>query len=172
MSVEFTLQLPDNPSPAGTTRFVALGGNGFTAPKGVYLVRNFASSGDATAGSHKHNIIMDPDYCSMLGYASFLFGAGGDADFKMTLVSSAVPLMVVAGSTTAVNSALGPQNSFTWLPPAAITPGSAAQVPTLLFSVLNVDTAVFSCNANIFIYDIRCREDERYQDLVAARGGI
>lgn len=170
------MQVPDNPSPAGQIQFVALGGNGFSAPKGQYVIRNFAIVGDGSGGVHSMSIVFDPDYCSMLQYATFLHDSIVSLDFKWNLVSPglgpAVPAQIKQGDAVPISSTLGPAKADTWQPPAMILPGGSFSAPTLSITVLNVDLIVLTLNASIFVYDIRAREDERYQELVAARGGI
>jgi len=171
LAVTTSLQLPDNPSPAGSIEFIALGGNGFNAPKGQYVIKNFATSGDATGGAHTLSMAFDPSYCAMVQYATFLHATVVSLAFKFNIVSSAVPAQLLQGDVVSISSTISTQKGLTWNPPAMILPGTPT-APTLSISVLNIDTAVLTLNASIFVYDIRAREDSRYQELVAARGGI
>jgi len=96
-------------------------------------------------------------------------------DVRWSLVGEpqgAVPLQVRVQRITNISASVGVQVSDLWLPPAFISPGGADQVPTLAIQINNVDTLIMQMHAVIFIYDIRCREDARYAQLVAARGGI
>jgi len=174
MTVSFTLQLPSQDVGAATAlvRFTALGGNGFNAPKGMYTIRNFSSTGDATAGSHTHSIIMDPNYCSMVAYSSMLIAASAAArDVRFSLVGPAVPLQAVGTNIPRIFS-VGGHINYTWMPPAFINPGKEDEVPTLQVAVLNVDTETLAMNAVIYLYDIRAREASSFGDLIAARGGM
>lgn len=154
---------------------MALGGDGFTSPKGMYTITNFLITGDGTAGSKRLEIIMDPDYCSMVGYASMTEPSTALMDLRWTLVGApggAVPLQVRVQRVVNISTSVGVQISDMWLPPATINPGTADQVPTLAIQIANVDLLVMQMHAVIFTYDIRAREDARYAALVAARGGI
>jgi len=173
MAITNTVQLPAQPSPTGTTRFTALGGNGFSAPKGMYQVRNFASTGDGVGGAHTHEIIMDPDYCSMIGYCTMLVNpAAGATQFAWNLVSADVPAQVITGSVTPISVTIdGPAVSDLWMPPAFVSPGGP-DAPTLRISKVEILNEVLTLNAVIFIFDIRAREFSKYGDLIAARGGM
>lgn len=173
MAVTATVQLPDNPSPAGVVRFVPLGGNGFTAPFAMYTVRNFAISGDGSGGDHTLSVIMDPKFCSVVAYASMQIDvASANRAIHWQLSSAAVPPQFLNATLTRVDASLsGSQIAHTWMPPAWINPGTAGQAPTLLISVDNVNTEVLNLNMAVLLFNIRARESVLYQHLIAARGG-
>lgn len=169
-----TLQLPDQPSPAGVVQYVALGGNGFSAPRGMYTIRNFASTGDALGGEHTHNIIMDPDYCSVIAYATMQIDvSAGNRAIHWQIASTAVPLQAENTVVRPVSSGLaGSQIVHTWMPPAFINPGSASEVPTLVCSVVNVEDEILNLNVVVLTFDIRARESALYDRLIGSRGGM
>lgn len=171
MSVTATINLPE------AATYIALGGNGFTAPKGMYTVSNFVSTGDASGGAHQLNIVMDPTYTSMVGYASMNSNPVAAIVLRWTLVGpvgGSTPLQVrnllSFFSSSTINAAT--VNDLWVDMPALILPGGDDQVPTLSITVVNADGINVQLHAVIFIYDIRAREDARYGQLVASRGGI
>lgn len=176
MSVLASIQLGKNATPtAGSavlTR-VALGGNGFSAPSAMYALRNFATNGDASGGEHTLSVIMDPDYCSMVGYATMQVDSNTTRDIHWQLSSPAVPVMALNLKLLPVAIAIsGSGLMHTWMPPAMINPGNKNEVPTLVISSLNIEDEVLNLNLVVFIFDIRAREVSTYAQLIGARGGM
>lgn len=140
----------------------------------MYTLRNFASNGDALGGEHTLNVIMDPNYCSMVGYATMLVEPSASRrDVHWSLSGTAVPLQSLNVSLEPINGVLaGPAVTYTWMPPAMINPGEANQVPTLTVSTQNVEDEVLNLQGVFFLFDIRARESSIYAHLIAARGGM
>lgn len=170
-AVNTSFTLPGQPA-TGTNQFIALGGDGFTSPKGMYLVKNFTSTGDAGGDENEILINMDPDYCCMIAFATVLVQpAAADREMRLVIVGDQVPLMVTAPLVNAISADIGgSQCSYTWMPPAFINPGGDG-APSLSARVANTLAEVLSLNAAIYIYDIRARESFPYAGLIAARGG-
>jgi len=174
LAVTATLQLPDVPSPAGQVRFVALGGNGFAAPKAMYTVRNFSVNGDATGDDQTLSVIMDPTYCSMIGYCSMQIAtSAANRAIHWAVAGPTTPAALLNATISRIDGDIdGSQIAHTWMPPALINPGGADEVPTLKLSVLNIDTEILNLQCTIFLFDIRARESAIYANLIAARGGM
>ena len=139
---------------------------------GMYTLRNFAITGDATGGEHTLSVIMDPNYCSMLGYASMQIDlSAANRGLHWQFASSAVPAQFENITLARLASGIqGAQIAHTWMPPSMINPGGVDQVPTLICSVVNTDTEILNLQAVIFLFDIRARESALYSHLIAARG--
>jgi len=178
MSVTSTIQLGKDAVPSSGTAVLtrtALGGNGFSAPASMYALRNFAINGDSGGGQQTLTVIMDPTYCTMIGYASMQIdvSAQNRAVHWQYAGGPAVPAQFINVSLTRVdNTVFGAQICHTWMPPSFISPGGAANVPSLVVSVLNIDTEILNLNAIFFLFDIRARESAAYAHLIAARGAM
>lgn len=178
MAVLNTFTLPGQPAQGaglgGVATFTPLGGDGYTAPRGMFTVTNMVSTGDATGGAHSNEIVMDSRYCSMVSYASMTGPNAADIDIRWSLVASVggvVPLMVRTLAVDRMGAAIDAATiNDLWLPPAFIMPGS--DPATLRIAVINADTITMQLHAVIFIYNINARQKVPYGMLTAPRGGI
>jgi hypothetical protein len=138
----------------------------------MYTIRNFATSGDATGDDHTLSVVMDPNYCSMVGYAAMQIGtSAANRSIHWQLAGPAVPAQFLNATLNRIDGVIdGSQIAHTWMPPTFVCPGGASEVPTLVISALNIDTEVLNMNAVIFLFDIRARESALYAHLIAARG--
>jgi len=170
VSVAIVFVLPDAP-PVGTLKYVPLGGNGYTSPHGMYVVKGLAIAGDATGGTTKMSIILDDRFCSMVGYASVVSAntASDPGSVRWVITSSDVAqqFRVVEVPESAVAGPI----SDTWLPPATILPGGPG-VASLTVDLVNEDTLISQLYAQIFVYNINARERVPFELLVSARGGV
>jgi len=171
VSVVTAFTLPD-PPPSGTLERFALGGDGTRSPSGVYVIRNVAVTGDgADSGSVSVQMGLDPDYCSMIGYATMSITQATPATEQIRWQFVGARVATMYQLRTVLTFAHGaPHIVDDWLPPAIIIPGEFPG--TLSFFADNVGTDLNLFNANIFLYDIRAREITPYDLLVAARGGV
>lgn len=171
IAVSETLQLPAQPA-VGATFFVPLGGDGFTAPKFGYAIRNFSLTGDATGTFVEHTISFDERYCSLVSYVTLGIqqATSADADFQFTINSDRSAQLNDSGTQTAVVSGVsGVEIGRTWNPPAYIYPG-AGDNGRIRSHVLNVDTDVVTLSAFVYCFDVRVRETTPMGPLLWARG--
>ncbi len=156
----------------GATFFVPLGGDGFTAPKFGYAIRNFALTGDASGTFTQHTISFDERFCSLVSYVTLGIQqvASADADFQLTINSDRSAQLNESGVQTAVASGVsGVEIGRTWNPPAYIYPG-AGDNGRIRSQVLNVLNDVVTLSAFIYLFDVRVRETTPMGPLLWARG--
>ncbi len=171
MALSGSVQLPNNPS-VGTVRGFALGGNGFSAPKFMYQLKNFSQTGDAGGGSNTLSVVMDPDYCSLIVYATAqVEPAGSLHDVKWKITGDRLPVMVATPRVKDISSAFPEQISNTWIPPPFVLPGGD-DLSTLSVAVLNILAEVLSINCVVYLFDIRARETTPMHQLIASVGGM
>jgi len=170
VSVVIAMVLPVS-SQVGTLKYVPLGGNGYTSPHGMYVVKGLAITGDSGGGTAKMSIILDDRFCSMVGYASVVSAntASDPGSVRWVITSSDVAQQFRAVEVP--ESAVDGPISDTWLPPATILPGGPG-VASLAVSLVNEDGLVSQLYAQIFVYNIHARERVPFELLVAARGGV
>lgn len=89
MSVTATLQLPEQPS-IGRTIIRPLGGDGYTSPMSAYLVELFSVVTDASGGTASLNVLLDPQYESIINIAQCtITAAAASADLRFDFFSRA-----------------------------------------------------------------------------------
>lgn len=151
---------------------VPLGGDGFTAPKFAYAVRDFLLTGDATGTFVQHTINMDERYCALVSYVTHTIAqaTSADAEFQTSITSARSAQLRDSGIQVAVNSSVSAlEIAHTWNPPALILPG-AGDGARIRIQVLNVDTDVVRLSALIYCFDVRVRETTPMGPLLWARG--
>lgn len=151
----------------------ALGGDGMRSPSGMYVIRAVQAVGDGSDAGDDLSVQMalDPNYCSMIGYVSATISQATPADAVMRFQHVGPRVATMRVQRLNVSSwGLPPPIADTWLPPATMIPGEEPGTTSVF--VENVGTGILLFNANIFLYDIRAREETPYDLLVAARGGI
>jgi len=171
VSVTETFQLPAQPTD-GEVEYIPLGGDGFTAPKFAYMIRNAAVTSDGTAGTTRVEIEMDQRYSSLV---SFITGqvqqvAQADIEVLFQLSGDHVPLQLFQGDVThtVLSSA---EIGFTWRPFPIILPGGTTPTPpNVNFRVANIDLDVVRVSSLVFCFDIRVRELLPMGPLLWARG--
>lgn len=138
----------------------------------MYVVRNLLATADGTGvGFLSCQMTMDPTFCSLLGYCSWTLEQGTPADAEAVLQFTGVNIASQQKTFDMKSASFVPTTvRDTWLPPAVINGGVLP--PTLALFMDNVGTDEMLFSANIFLYDIRAREDARFGLLVAARGGV
>jgi len=158
--------LPAQPT-NGTVEYVPLGGDGYTAPHGAYLVKSMELAGDASAGKAQNAVIMDARFCSLLSYATLQIvqATPADADFRMVFGTS-----IDQGAETATATTLSTVTvSRTWRPVPLIQPGGGA-APTLFILAENVNGDDYFLDALIYVFNIRAREIGPLGYLLWAQG--
>jgi len=163
--------LPAQPA-TGTVERLALGGDGFRSPSAVYVIRDVQTLAD---GSNSGAVIvqmgLDPNYCSMIGFVTLSDTQASSVNEELRFQFVGAHVATMGETRLATAQVHEPPNILeTWLPPAIIIPG--VNPGTLSVWMDNVATDLMIFSAQIFIYDIRAREQTPYDLLVAARGGI
>jgi len=151
---------------------VPLGGDGFTAPKFAYAIRNFLQTGDATGTFVQFRINMDERWCSLVAFAEFTIAqaTSADAEFQFSISSDKSAELIDSGLQVAVNSSVsGLEIGHTWAPPPLVLPG-AGDNARIGLQVLNVDTDVVRLSAYVYCFDVRVRETTPMGPLLWARG--
>jgi hypothetical protein len=175
MSVSSTFTLPNNP-PGGVLAYVPLGGNGYTDPFAMYVLRNWVLSMDASGGNAELEVVMDDRFCSMVAFASMISSntAVDPAAVRWTLgsgVTGSTPLMARAREFDLLPAAVTSDRlTDTWLPPAFVIPG--ADFCSLTVTTENDAGFAMQLFASIFLYNINARQKVPYSHLVQARGGV
>jgi len=164
------ITLPQQPA-NGTVTFEAMGGNGLTAPKGAYFIRNVQATADNSGvGANGVEVRMDPTYTYLIQDSSAFLSQTTPANqhFVWLHTGLGVPSQGrrLLANVTSVQITAATLADF-WSPPASINrpPGT--------FSVLtrSLGTDIFTFNMTIFLFDIRAREQVPYGDLIAAATG-
>ncbi len=173
MTVVDTLTLPDQPT-TGSTNYIPLGGDGYSAPIAAYSVAGFQTAGDASAGLLQQAIVCDARYCSLVSWVtgSIQQATPADADFRFNLSSlsnRSVPLMTHAGATVAIAAAFTVEINELWVPSPVVLPGGT-DIGTIALNRVNVDGDVYNAHAMIYLFDIRVRELTPMGPLLWARG--
>lgn len=175
MSVELSVTLPNNPA-TGLLQYVPLGGDGYTDPFAMYVLRNFLLTGDASGGFSEIEVVMDDRFCSMVQFASVIFNdtSADPLPVRWVLGSSLLgttPNMFRVRDIPALAAATGePQSTDMWLPPAFLLPG--ADFSALSVKILNGNTDTMQLFTSIFLFNVNARQKVPYSRLVQARGGI
>lgn len=156
--------------------YVALGGDGFSAPFSAIVVRAMSLTHDASAGNATISIVMDDRYCSLVSYAAFNIEQATIDDeqvIQMSIASAggtANMIDLIAGR-AAPTTMTSPNYGGLWTPPAWILPGSSL-VTTLSFAADNVNTDVSFLGALIYQFDLNVRQTAPVGLLNFARGSI
>lgn len=175
MAVTVTVQLPDDPSiggaSAGFTRYIPLGGDGYTSPR--TLVRcAVTADGDASGGRLTIDLRMDTAYIAVMSWVRVIQSQSTAVAFDMDLTPEAVGSF---GLRTDNNVSGTAQRQMTWVPPPVILEMADGQVtpPRFTADIANVDTENLQMNAEIYLFNKRAREIGRAEDLLAliGRGG-
>ncbi len=170
-SVVEDITLPGEPAD-GSVAFVPLGGDGFTAPKFAYAVKDFRLTGDASGTFIQHDVFMDERWCALVSYVSFTIaqGTSADADFRMSIGSLRSAELQDSGVVIAIASLVDSiEVSHTWNPPALILPG-AGDAARIRLQTLNVLNDVVALSALVYLFDVRVRETTPMGPLLWARG--
>lgn len=162
MSVSSTVQLPNNPD-SGAVDLVPLGGDGFSSPISLYIVKVDLDS-DAGGGNNRITIRFDVRYTSIVSYASLQITSGAAAigarleirtnGDENVAIQQELPVVSVSGSNTT--------NAMLWTPPALMVSAahSATETdpPVLRGTIDNTDTESQILTARIYNFDKRARE--------------
>lgn len=170
ISVTEAFTLPAQPtSTNGSTQYVPLGGDGFSAPKAAYMVRGARIAGDASAGLATINITMDDRFTSMIQYVTGQIDeAAADSDFSWFISSPFMASVITKGVDLAGNVAFSPNLGHTWNPVPILLPGQQAGLLSVGWP--NVDADTFFCDALIYLFDIDVRQKSPIAPLLWARG--
>ncbi len=180
-NIDEDIQLPDQPSTTGTVQHIPLGGDGFSAPKGAYVIQQATLTGDGSTVGFAHiRIRMDQVYCSLVSYVSWSVAQGTPANIHFhsriaTLQTSQTDIVaeqLQAGLETFIASnvtSTGQNVSHTWNPTPIILPGDNAQ-GVIDLHWANVGTDVWTLSALIYLFDVRVRSTAPMGPLLWARG--
>jgi len=153
----------------GSALLVALGGNGFTAPKAMYIVRNVLAVSDGTdAGVTAVAMSMDPTYLAMVQYVTAVVSQSTkvDIDANWQYVGANMPSQVYRPRMETILWQ-APHVQSMWTPAAAID----APPATLTFAIDSQGTDQITFSAAVFVFDIRARETTPYGILIASATG-
>ncbi len=88
MSVTESFTLPAQPGEAGGSDFVPLGGDGWTSPQSMHILRNVVLTSDASGGTNIITISTDPRFSQIVPWVQVgVLGAAAAEDFTLALVS-------------------------------------------------------------------------------------
>ncbi len=137
MTVAETVTLPSQPA-SGSTTFLPLGGDGWTAPMSAYGVAiNLA--GDASGGNSTITLEFDPQYVSVLNYVSGgIVGSGVDLDVGLVLRTGAENVTLSLLLPESLAGGILASNTVLWTPPLLLLDPGLSGV-NLQFSSVNVD---------------------------------
>lgn len=173
MAVSLTVTLPAQPATGAGALFTPFGGNGRSAPLGVYDV-GMQLVGDAGGGNATLTCVFDQRYTSMVSYVLPQVIADTTAgEFMCQIVDTNVSLPNVRilgtlpGITEATLSAVN--SSFLWYPPPLYLPGSG----NALSVFVNVDaTETYAMDLQIFVFDRNVRQLTAMNWLNQLRVGV
>ncbi len=119
MSVITTVTLPAQPT-IGQSVYTPLGGNGYSAPHGCYMVES-SVVGDASGGTGTVQIQGDARYVNLFAFINAKIAADAAAgDFQLSLEQtsgSAEPNVHVVGTIPQVATTFSLNAAFLWYPP-------------------------------------------------------
>ncbi len=151
MSVTQTTNLADQPaSGIGSISYIPLGGNGFLAPKSVYLV-SIGITGDATGGTSSIIVTQDPRWQHLVTEVQLRQIASTSRLYEMTVGKETSVAGVDATFRVQGTSRVGPAGNTTvdW------NPAPLFDISRLTLSVENIDTVVTTMTALIYNFNIR-----------------
>jgi len=156
--------------------YVALGGDGFSAPFAAIVIRAMSLTHDASAGNATISVVLDNRYCSLVSYATANIEQATIDDEQVVQMSIAsaggtANMIEMVAFRAAPTTMTSPNYGGLWTPPAWILPGSS-QVCTLSFAADNVDTDVSFLAALIYQFDLNVRQTAPIGLLNFARGAI
>jgi len=172
VAVSEVVSLPAQPSAGDGVLFSPLGGDGRSAPLGIYEL-GAQVTGDAGGGNATVQINMDPRYTSMVAYcAPFVVADTAETEFVAQIVDLVlfVPNLRVVGTMPFVTEGFSSRNStFLWYPPPIWLNGNGS----IIVSFVNVDaTETYGLTASIFVFDRNVRQLAPVQWLNATRIGV
>lgn len=173
VAVSSTVTLPAQPT-AGNVRYIPLGGDGYTSPFAAYNLVGHAVTGAAGGGAAVLTCIMDDRFVSLISYISVadVQAVSADADVSIVLTAAEVgmPTQALSEAVTAISAVVNVGTiRRTWTPPPVLLAGGSKR-GQITFSMVNVDTDVYSMSALIYLFNIRVRETTPMGPLLWARG--
>lgn len=155
MSLSSTVSLPAQPA-AGRSEYIALGGDGKTAPMGCYFSR-IQLVGDAGGGSITLHINLDPRFTNLVAVVNAsVDGAAAAPEFSIVLtpdtVSSSRSQMTVCGTAPFVTDATSftDNAAFLWYPP----PIYYQQEGQVAFATANVSASeLYKLTIEVYVFD-------------------
>lgn len=171
MTLVVDISLPQQPSEGGAdtgfTRYIPLGGDGFTSPRQMCRV-DVNIAGDASGGNLFIILRMDKAYVSVVSYMRIKQTDSSVIAMEANIIPEAVGTFALRTSTTG-------SSEFTWVPPPVILEQADNQItaPRISCQKVNIEDDEFILNAEIYLFDKRAREVGRAEDLLAliGRGG-
>lgn len=152
MAVSSTLTLPGQPAAGGGTEFCPLGGDGKTAPLGIYDV-DMQIVGDVSGGNATVTLAFDPRYTSLIQYVQpFVSADAAKGDFQIVLFDlGTLPQIRVGGTMAGVAESMTTKNStWTWYPPPVWCTGTGR----IQCDFPNVDaTETYGMTVSMYVFD-------------------
>ncbi len=170
MSVAVTLILPAQPAAGDGAVFTPFGGDGKTAPLGMYDV-GFEIVGDGSGGTATCTLAMDERYTSMVCLANpYIAGDAAAGDFTLFIFDTTLgaPNIRVLGVIPFVG--FGTRNgSYMWYPPPMFLSGSGR----LMFQAPNVGVGeTYGLSACVYVFDRNVRQLSPISLLNMSRVGL
>jgi len=153
VAVAEAFTLPAQPT-AGGADFVPLGGDGWTSPQSMHILRDVLLTMDATGGNAVMTITTDVRFSQVVPWVQLgVIGAVDAEPFSMALVSrqrqgqgQSVQLQATSNF-TALNGA-----SAFWSPPPVV------DVDQIIITIANVDGDTLVVNGIVYNYKLRATE--------------
>lgn len=169
------MTLPGQP-PTGETRYIPMGGDGFSAPFAAYNVIGHSVTGAVGGGAAVLTCIMDDRYVSLISYVQIdnVQVASADADLQILLTGAnfGMPTQAFSGVVTAVAADVNAGTiRHLWTPQPVLLAGSEKRGNLQMF-MLNVDADVYTMSVLIYLFNIRVREVSPSGLLLWARGPL
>jgi len=158
VAVAVTVVLPAQPATGAGTLFTPFGGDGRSAPLGVYDVDAFVV-GDASGGNAVVNIDFDARYTNLLSFAQagvLADTAAGEFQLQLSDNTVFIPNVRIVGTLPGVTEGFVTPNSvFLWYPPPLFLTGAGRISATFV----NVDaTETYDLAAQIYVFDRNVRQ--------------
>lgn len=166
-----TVTLPAQP-PVGSTTYIPLGGDGYSAPHAAYAVKGFSLAHDASGGNAHIGVTMDNRFCSLVSYCTGAIKqiTSADAGMSFELLGPTIATVALVGPVAAVISLVDTQEvRKTWEVPPLVLPGGS-EVGTLSLQVENVLNDSSLIDVLIYLFNIRVRELTPMGPILWARG--
>ncbi len=155
MSVSETCALPGQPTAAGSSQYIPLGGDGVNTPFAAYAINDMIATGDAGGGVLDSIVTFDTRYVALIGYIDIRLAMAtpADASFRISVGGSAVPGPQLQGVLTSINADLGVNTLQTvWVPPAVLPPLIPGSDSSLSLRWDNVLASVSTLNVLMYLF--------------------
>ncbi len=162
MSVAETITLPAQPA-TGDILYAPLGGDGWSAPMGMYMMNNVTLAGDVSGGTTSLTVEMDIQFESLIQMISLqIIGIAADQTYRMSIIRRRGGTIFNAGTAFFPGVSGDTSGYRTWNPSAIL------DAESLLARITNNDGDSLRINGLIYVFQKRASERVPLNILLAS----